>query len=310
MSEIHTFSAVSHEALLSVKGQIFSGFAALGSALVFIFGGGYSTKLPMVFSAAGKATAFVLGALKTLPATLLKPNLVINVNFPDASHTIDPALAFWNGTDRFWAILAGYFTIYIAALLYLRRGGPISSSQTGQEWEAALIDALNQASGVMKVILIIGIEMLVFPLYCGMLLDIALLPLFENATLMSRLQFTLNFPITSIFVHWFVGTAYMFHFALFVSMCRKIMRRGVLYFIRDPDDPEFHPVRDVLERNVTTQLRKIAFSALVYGALVIICLGAVVWGLALSLPSVPSDSLLVQRASARVPRLTFSFTTS
>ncbi|CCC10464.1 hypothetical protein SMACR_08017 [Sordaria macrospora] len=286
MSEIHTFSAVSHEALLSVKGQIFSGFAALGSALVFIFGGGYSTKLPMVFSAAGKATAFVLGALKTLPATLLKPNLVINVNFPDASHTIDPALAFWNGTDRFWAILAGYLTIYIAALLYLRRGGPISSSQTGQEWEAALIDALNQASGVMKVILIIGIEMLVFPLYCGMLLDIALLPLFENATLMSRLQFTLNFPITSIFVHWFVGTAYMFHFALFVSMCRKIMRRGVLYFIRDPDDPEFHPVRDVLERNVTTQLRKIAFSALVYGALVIICLGAVVWGLALSLPSV------------------------
>ena len=286
MSEIHTFSAVSHEALLSVKGQVFSGFAALGSALVFIFGGDYSSKVPMVFSAASNATAFALTTLKTLPNTLLKPNLVINVNFPDASHTIDPALAFWNGTDRFWAILAGYLTIYLAAVLYLRRGGPISSSQTGQDWEAALIDALNQASGVMKVILIIGIEMLVFPLYCGMLLDIALLPLFENATLMSRLQFTMNFPLTSAFVHWFVGTAYMFHFALFVSMCRKIMRRGVLYFIRDPDDPEFHPVRDVLERNVTTQLRKIAFSALVYGALVIICLGAVVWGLALSLPSV------------------------
>ncbi|KAK1777565.1 hypothetical protein QBC45DRAFT_186162 [Copromyces sp. CBS 386.78] len=286
MSEVHTFSAVSHEALLSVKGQIFSGFAALGSALVFIFGGDYSSKAPMVFSAVSNAMAFTLGTFKTLPATLLKPNLVVNVNFPDASHAIDPALAFWNGTDRFWAILAGYLTIYIAAVLYMRRGGPISSSQTGQEWEAALVDALNQASGVMKVILIIGIEMLVFPLYCGMLLDIALLPLFENATLMSRLQFTFNFPITSVFVHWFVGTAYMFHFALFVSMCRKIMRRGVLYFIRDPDDPEFHPVRDVLERNVTTQLRKIAFSALVYGALVIICLGAVVWGLALSLPSV------------------------
>lgn len=38
-------------------------------------------------------------------------------------------------------------------------------------------------------------------------------------------------------------------------------------------------MRDVLERNVTTQLRKIAFSALVYGALVIVCLGSVVWGL-------------------------------
>lgn len=50
-------------------------------------------------------------------------------------------------------------------------------------------------------------------------------------------------------------------------------------FIRDPDDAEFHPVRDVLERNVTTQLRKILFSAFVYGALVIVCLGGVVWTL-------------------------------
>jgi E3 ubiquitin-protein ligase MARCH6 len=59
-----------------------------------------------------------------------------------------------------------------------------------------------------------------------------------------------------------------------------------LDFIRDPDDPEFHPVRDVLERNVTTQLRKILFSALVYGALVIVCLGGVVWTLSLSAPNV------------------------
>ena len=59
-----------------------------------------------------------------------------------------------------------------------------------------------------------------------------------------------------------------------------------LDFIRDPDDPEFHPVRDVLERNVTTQLRKILFSAFVYGALVIICLGGVVWGLAVACPNV------------------------
>jgi len=53
-----------------------------------------------------------------------------------------------------------------------------------------------------------------------------------------------------------------------------------LDFIRDPDDPTFHPVRDVLERSVSTQLWKISFSALVYGGLVIVCLGGVVWGIA------------------------------
>ena len=91
----------------------------------------------------------------------------------------------------------------------------------------------------------------------------------------------------------------MFHFALFVSICRKILRKGVLYFIRDPDDPTFHPVRDVLERPVPTQLGKIAFSALVYGGLVIMCLGGVVWGLG------RIDGVLPIRWSTPEPRLAF-----
>lgn len=42
----------------------------------------------------------------------------------------------------------------------------------------------------------------------------------------------------------------------------------------------------MLERNLTTQLRKILFSAFVYGALVIVCLGGVVWGLSFAMPGV------------------------
>jgi E3 ubiquitin-protein ligase MARCH6 len=185
----------------------------------------------------------------------------------------------WTASDRMIAIFAGYAFFAVAGAVYLKRGSPFSTSQQGQRIERIISDVLGQAGGVLKVILIISIEMLAFPLYCGLLLDLAMLPLFKNATLYTRWQFACSSPWTSGFVHWFIGTCYMFHFALFVSMCRKIMRKGVLYFIRDPDDPTFHPVRDVLERSVTTQLRKIAFSALVYGALVIICLGGVVWTL-------------------------------
>jgi E3 ubiquitin-protein ligase MARCH6 len=185
----------------------------------------------------------------------------------------------WTASDRMIAIFAGYAFFAMAGAVYLKRGSPFSTSQQGQKIERIISDILQQAGGVLKVILIISIEMLAFPLYCGLLLDLAMLPLFKNATLFTRWQFACESPWTSGFVHWFIGTCYMFHFALFVSMCRKIMRKGVLYFIRDPDDPTFHPVRDVLERSVTTQLRKIAFSALVYGALVIVCLGGVVWTL-------------------------------
>ncbi|KAF2276304.1 uncharacterized protein EI97DRAFT_377478 [Westerdykella ornata] len=184
----------------------------------------------------------------------------------------------WTATDRLVAVLAGYALIAMLGAIYLKYG-PVSSSQQGRKLENAIAEVLHQAGGVLKVILIISIEMLVFPLYCGLLLDFAMLPLFQHASLHSRWQYATQNPWTSGFVHWFIGTCYMFHFALFVSMCRKILRKGVLYFIRDPDDPTFHPVRDVLERSVATQLRKIAFSGLVYGVLIVVCLGGVVWGL-------------------------------
>ncbi|RGP72338.1 hypothetical protein FLONG3_6822 [Fusarium longipes] len=285
-AEMQNFSAISHSALISVKSNIGALFTIVGKTLGFILGGRFlSSDLSIETVTLAANTAWAKAV--TLSSALLKPSSwVINLGESEGPLPVNPELAHWSGLDRFWAITAGYATLFFMGALYLRRGSPFSRGHILQAWEAGIIDTLHQASGIMKVIMIISIEMLVFPLYCGLLLDGALLPLFENTTFKSRLLFTYNYPLTSVFVHWFVGTGYMFHFALFVSMCRKIMRQGVLYFIRDPDDPEFHPVRDVLERNLTTQLRKILFSAFVYGALVIVCLGGVVWGLSYAVPGV------------------------
>lgn len=280
-SEVPAFSATSHESLLILKSWLYKSVAWVAGILATVFA-------PKSLAAEAFRQFWkwddVAGSLRdgfsSIPGLLVSPSSwIISLNTQPRSLPLEPELAFWSGVDRFWAIFAGYTALSVLGALYLHRGVPFSTGRTGKEYEAHIADIFNQAGGVMKVILIISIEMLVFPLYCGLLLDFALLPVFENATFMSRILFTITSPLTSIFVHWFVGTCYMFHFALFVSMCRKIMRKGVLYFIRDPDDPTFHPVRDVLERNVYTQLRKITFSALVYGALVIVCLGGVVWGL-------------------------------
>ncbi|RDW65572.1 hypothetical protein BP5796_10264 [Coleophoma crateriformis] len=280
-SDLLAFSAASHESLLNIKSAAAFIFAEIGIRFQFLLSGQLRISLMDVWSFISGLATISWGFLAALPHILLRPNSwVISLEIAKRASPLDPGLSVWDSWDRFWATLTGYSTLTFLGALYINKGSPFSAGQAGREWEATIIDLLNQAGGVMKVILIISIEMLVFPLYCGLLLDAALLPLFENATIMSRILFTLRSPLTSIFVHWFVGTCYMFHFALFVSMCRKIMRKGVLYFIRDPDDPTFHPVRDVLERNVATQLRKILFSALVYGALVVICLGGVVWGIA------------------------------
>ncbi|OAA53227.1 RING finger membrane protein [Cordyceps fumosorosea ARSEF 2679] len=286
-TEIQNFSAISHVALLNLKAQAFHSFGVVQQLGWTAYTSGVkmslAEQLGLLATKAQAALQFVIAS----SSLLLTPDAwVINLGESKVVEVADPELARWSGGDRFWAILAGYMAVFSMAAMYLQRNSPFSSGEFMRAWEAGVIDTLQQASGIMKVILIISIEMLVFPLYCGMLLDLALLPLFGDATVLSRLVFTRDYPATSVFVHWFVGTGYMFHFALFVSMCRKIMRPGVLYFIRDPDDPEFHPVRDVLERNLITQLRKILFSAFVYGALVIVCLGGVVWGLSWALPTV------------------------
>ena len=228
-SEIFAFSAASHESLIIIKTLLIDTLTGIGSTVVYLFVGDYEVSRTGTWSAVSALFEAGKHQLTALPAFLARPDSwVISLELAKRSSPLNLELSVWEGMDRFWATVAGYTALSLLGALYVRKGSPFSSSQIGREWEATIIDLLNQAGGVMKVILIISIEMLVFPLYCGLLLDAALLPLFENATITSRILFTVKSPLTSIFVHWFVGTCYMFHFALFVSMCRKIMRKGVL----------------------------------------------------------------------------------
>ncbi|KAJ5617339.1 hypothetical protein N7537_002453 [Penicillium hordei] len=315
-SDIPMFSVLSHQALKLHQARIGAMFQSVYATVKFILHdfplrlvtlgvpGAISLDFDISYvknfigQAQQQLITFAKSSLFSMPGTRFMNASAAKA--ASATVPVDYDLAVWDSKDRVIAIFMGYLLAFMIGLLYLRITGLISGANRGQRIEGLLAEVLIQAGGVMKVILIIGIEMIVFPLYCGSLLDLALLPLFSDATVASRIAFTAASPLTSLFVHWFVGTCYMFHFALFVSMCRKILRSGVLYFIRDPDDPTFHPIRDVLERSITTQLRKIGFSALVYGALVIICLGGVVWGLHFTL-----DGVLPIHWSASAPMLEF-----
>ncbi|KAJ5295334.1 hypothetical protein N7508_010155 [Penicillium antarcticum] len=315
-SDIPMFSVLSHQALKLHQARLVAVFHTVFTTVKFIlhdfplrimtlgipgalffdidlsYFTGFLQQVQQQFSSFIRSPLFSMPGKRLMNASAAKA--------ASAAVPVDYDLAVWDSKDRAIAILMGYLLASLIGLLYLRITGLMAGANRGQRAEGLLAEVLIQAGGVMKVILIIGIEMIVFPLYCGSLLDLALLPLFSNATVSSRIAFTAASPLTSLFVHWFVGTCYMFHFALFVSMCRKILRSGVLYFIRDPDDPTFHPIRDVLERSIATQLRKIGFSALVYGALVIVCLGGVVWGLHFAL-----DDVLPIHWSASAPMLEF-----
>ena len=72
----------------------------------------------------------------------------------------------WSALDRIGVVLLGYAFFTFVGMVYVRR----RRSETPGNVEKLLDEFLQQCGGVMKVVLIIGIEMFVFPLYCGVLL--------------------------------------------------------------------------------------------------------------------------------------------
>lgn len=241
-SDIPTFSIIAHESLRLIEHRFASLMLVIRDAIIaildfsplsaFNLGKGcesLSTNLINLVKEFSILIAEKSGELIDFAPSVLKINpLRVSLNIPQRTTPLDYSLAYWDSTDRIFAIIFGYVFFSVIGLLYLRISASLRGRNRGGKVDGAFADVLYQAGGVLKVILIISIEMIAFPLYCGLLLDIALLPLFGNVTVKSRLNFLIASPNTSLFVHWFVGTCYMFHFALFVSMCRKIMRNGVL----------------------------------------------------------------------------------
>lgn len=194
-----------------------------------------------------------------------KQTLTEYTTFPSLRGTI---------TEKVIAVIAGYIIFTLLGAFYLRLRK--LRDPTDDNPERLIRDILRQAGAVLKVVVIIAIELVAFPIFCGILLDLSCLPLFSEATIASRWEFAKRSTFTATFLHWFTGTLYMFHFAMFVSMCRELVRPGTLYFIRDPNDPQFHPIREILERPTLHQLRKIGVSGVIYAFLILICFGLVI----------------------------------
>ncbi|RHZ59499.1 hypothetical protein Glove_363g39 [Diversispora epigaea] len=176
-------------------------------------------------------------------------------------------------TDKVVCIICGYGMVILVCTWYLAR----TRNAYGRTVSRAVQEGLRQQGIVLKVAFFVAIELIIFPIICGILLDLSTLPLFSEASPTSRLEFYFDSPLTSTFLHWFTGTAFMFHFAVFVSLCRDIVRNGVMWFIRDPNDPQFHPIKEILERPVWTQLKKIGASGIMYSAMIVCGLGSVIY---------------------------------
>ncbi|AWP04612.1 putative E3 ubiquitin-protein ligase MARCH6-like [Scophthalmus maximus] len=124
---------------------------------------------------------------------------------------------------------------------------------------------------VVKVSLLVVMEIGLFPLICGWWLDICSLEMFD-ATLKDREQSFDSAPGTTMFLHWLVGMVYVFYFASFILLLREVLRPGVLWFLRNLNDPDFNPVQEMIHLPIYRHLRRFILSVVVFGSIVLLML--------------------------------------
>ncbi|CRL03326.1 CLUMA_CG016159, isoform A [Clunio marinus] len=124
---------------------------------------------------------------------------------------------------------------------------------------------------VVKVSLLSVVEIGVLPLICGWWLDLCSLPMFD-ASLKDRKASFKSAPGTSLFIHWMFGMVYVYYFASFIVLLREVLRPGVLWFLRNLNDPDFSPIQEMIHLSILRHIRRLIASAIIFGTAVLLML--------------------------------------
>ncbi|XP_035209314.1 E3 ubiquitin-protein ligase MARCHF6-like isoform X2 [Stegodyphus dumicola] len=125
---------------------------------------------------------------------------------------------------------------------------------------------------VIKVSLLSVIEIGIFPLVCGWWLDICSLTMLD-ATIHDREAGFRLAPGTSMFIHWLAGMVYVFYFASFILLLREVLRPGILWFLKNLNDPDFNPIQEMIHSPILRHIRRVLMSLVTFGTTILL----VVW---------------------------------
>ncbi|XP_024527152.1 probable E3 ubiquitin ligase SUD1 [Selaginella moellendorffii] len=171
-------------------------------------------------------------------------------------------------------------SFYLGLILLVRYGrgeplmvgrirGVVSVAEAAPSLFRHIIGCVRYVATMLKVAFLLVIELGVFPLVCGWWLDVCTLAMLK-VSFAQRVAFFWASPLTSSLLHWLVGIFYMLQISIFVSLLREVLRPGVLYFLRDPADPNYNPFRDLIDDPLHKHARRVLLSVVVYGSLIVL----------------------------------------
>ncbi|KAK5779829.1 hypothetical protein RI543_002365 [Arxiozyma heterogenica] len=149
---------------------------------------------------------------------------------------------------------------------YSRRNGMSNSTRR------LIFQLLFAIRCTFKVFSLFFIELAGFPIIAGVMLDLSLIsPILDSSTSWLWIPKMCWFwTKASIIVYWIIGTLYMYWFAKYIGMIRQyIIRPGVLFFIRSPDDPNIKILHDSLIHPMGIQLSRLCLSMFIYAIFIL-----------------------------------------
>jgi len=172
--------------------------------------------------------------------------------------------------DNFLVVLLGYGVMSLLAISYVIINSLLRSRypRFDSPMTRHVAGCLRYIATIVKILVLILFEFGIFPFGCGWWLDICTLDL-VGGTLDSRLNFCRTVPWLCTAGHWLLGIVFMVQISLFVSLLREVLRPELLWFLRNPDDPDFHPFRELVEKPLSRHARRMFLSVLIYVPLVL-----------------------------------------
>lgn len=200
----------------------------------------------------------------------------------------DPLVARWPDSGRLKTFLAGGVVIFMLSSLVPRRNDHRPLTMV-----IGWLPDVQLLCGMMRLLLFYTIDCLLFPFYCGFLLDVALVPLFGNTPVLSSVFTHVN-PAISVFVHWVVGDWYMFCFRRCFMTRREVPHELYLHCIRivSAYDSKTSIASELVERLV---------SAFMYGASIFVFVAGGLLGLSFMLPTLLPSHTASNMATLQFP---------
>ncbi|GMN30257.1 hypothetical protein TIFTF001_002733 [Ficus carica] len=121
---------------------------------------------------------------------------------------------------------------------------------------------------ILKVGVVLGVKVGMFPLICGWWLDVCTLRMFGKTTA-DRVELFAKYPLWMSLAYWTVGICYLVYVLIHVNLIQEVLRDGVFYFLPNIVVPENFFSR-MIECPVFKHARDILLLAGVHGSLMVI----------------------------------------